>query len=176
MEWSVFARQFLYFGKVLLAILPVAGPLVVALIAGSFVQDHTAERSYYGAVAEIIPILVLTLALERGYVFRGARLPRPPPSLDAQGIPNFAARLLDLNNRVLHGAYLVLGHVYPVLLLVLMAAGEIAALKALGSGSGDTKQLQLTVAAVSGGFAAIVALAAEAVVRDRSSGVGPPGK
>lgn len=105
------------------------------------------DRSYYEAIAQIIPILLLTMAVGE------ARL-----------------RLRDtLSIRTAILGVLFIGGV--------LVAGEIAALHALEVGHGSRLVKDMTVIAVAVGLAWIVRSLAQFVYRDRSDGdeEPPPG-
>jgi hypothetical protein len=97
------------------------------------------DRSYYEAIAQIIPILLLTMAVGE-------------------------ARVRVRDTVSLRAA--ILGVLFIGAVLV---AGEIAALRALEVGHGSRLAKDLTVLAVAVGFAWVVRSLAQFVYRDRSN-------
>ena len=126
------------------------------------VNERYAGLTFYEVSAQVLPLLLLVVVLERGFVFGPATVVVPrPPSLDAE--PSRLAHKLAIHNaRAGYWSSRVSVRAYPILLLLLLAAGEFAALESLVTERPEKDAFVLTLAGLVGGFTAVVTLAATA--------------
>ena len=113
-------------------------PLVAFGLALAVVDGH-ASIAYYEAVAQIIPIVILALAIELRYFAPGREVPEPlRPYMQR---PEMARAL---------------GFAYAAATLLALVASEAISLWAIAAGSADQFKLSLTTAGLTAGAVALV--------------------
>jgi hypothetical protein len=123
---------------VVLAALAFGLPAIAFLVAIVLVEGHAA-LPYYEAIAQIVPIVILALAIELRYFSPG----QEPPA---------ALRLLfrdPLRARIVAG-------LYAAGTLLALVASEAVALWVLADGSSDQLRLSITTAGLTAGAVALV--------------------
>lgn len=113
-------------------------PLVAFGLAIVLVDGH-ASIAYYDAVAQIIPIIILALAIELRYFAPGREVPEPLRPYVRQ--PEVARAL---------------GFVYAAATLLALVASEAVSLWAIAAGSADQFKLSLTTAGLTAGAVALI--------------------
>lgn len=112
---------------------PIAFALAIVLV------DGDASIAYYEAVAQIIPIVILALAIELRYFAPGREVPEPLRPYVRR--PEIARAL---------------GFVYAAGTLLALVASEAISLWAIAAGSSDQLELSLTTAGLTAGAVALV--------------------
>ncbi|HET8864011.1 MAG TPA: hypothetical protein VFM94_12295 [Solirubrobacterales bacterium] len=120
----------------------------IAFVATWFLVGGKASERYFELVAQIIPILLLTLAVEQRYFARRRRFPFPP-TLPEPSPP-------EENWRKLLRVYSFLAHAYALLLLAILALGEFTALQVVAGGESTHQDLRTTAGSLAAGFTALV--------------------
>jgi hypothetical protein len=123
----------------LVATLLFAAPLLAFLLAITLVQGH-ASIAYYEAVTQIVPVVILALAIELRYFSPNRQLPEP---LKAR------FRNPDRAQPVATG--------YAVATLLALIVSEVVALAVVASSSSGRLALSITAAGLAAGACALVA-------------------
>jgi hypothetical protein len=113
-------------------------PLLAFGLAIAVVDGH-ASVAYYEAVSQIIPILILALAIELRYFAPGREVPEPLRPFVRR--PELARAM---------------GFVYAAVTLLALVASEAVSLWAIATGSADQFKLSLTTAGLTAGAVALV--------------------
>jgi hypothetical protein len=127
---------------------------LLGVACGFFLAPHEASEAFYSAAAQIIPVLLLVLAVElRFFRFEAAAFRVRPPPRSQSLIESFeataeSAELAKAGRTV-----------YAAITLVVLTVGEFAALHPLAQGSATAGNPQWVYAALAGGFVAIATLA-----------------
>lgn len=121
-----------------LATLAFGLPAIAFLVALVVVDGH-ADIAYFEAIAQIIPIVILALAIELRYFAPGRELPAPLKLLFRD----------SLRARIVATAY-------AAATLLALVLSEAVALWVLADGSSDQLQLSITTAGLTAGAVALV--------------------
>jgi hypothetical protein len=123
----------------LLALLLFAAPLSAFVLVIFLVEGH-ASVAYYESVSQIIPVLVLALAIELRYFSPNRRLPEPVKARfrHPERVQPFAAA-------------------YAVATLLALVASEVVSLLVVASSDSGRLALSITAAGLAAGGAALVA-------------------
>jgi hypothetical protein len=123
----------------LLAVLLLAAPLYAFVLVIALVEGH-ATVAYYEAVSQIIPVLILALAIELRYFSPNRRLPEPVKARfrHPERVQPFAAA-------------------YAIATLLALLASEVVALLVVASNDSGRLALSITAAGLAAGGAALVA-------------------
>lgn len=116
-----------------------AAPLLAFVLVIAVVKGH-ASIAYYEAVTQIIPVVILALAIELRYFSPNRQLPKP---LKAR------FRRPELAQPIATG--------YAVATLLALIASEIVALAVVASGGSGRLALSVTAAGLAAGGCALVA-------------------
>lgn len=114
------------------ALVPLAPAAVGSWVYIGVGSTH-AKLAFFAAASQIIPLLLVVLALEQRYFFRLYALSMKGPAREIE--------------RALYIAY-------PLVLLLLFGMGEWAALEALATGKPDINAAKMCAGAIAGGFTA----------------------
>lgn len=142
------ARRLFWLGKSLLALSAILLPVVAYALAALLV-DGEAEKEYYEAVSQILPVLLLALAIEQRYFTRGQAMPDLPPEL----------KFGEAETRQLARWYTRAGRLYALLVLLALGFGEWVAVEVLANGSSSTADLKNTAGSLAAGFTALIVTA-----------------
>jgi hypothetical protein len=112
---------------------------LVAFGLAILLVDGRASIAYYEAVAQIIPIVILALAIELRYFAPGREVPEPLRPYVRQ--PELARAL---------------GFVYAAATLLALVASEAVSLWAIADGSSSQLKLSVTTAGLTAGAVALV--------------------
>jgi hypothetical protein len=155
--------------RALLALLVAVLPALAPTLAGAVTLDAIGEgyccasADFYAVAAQVLPVLLLVLALERNYFFRVSVSPphrRRPSRRPRSRVGGWS---YDLDRKIepyldrFFGPWLLV--FAQVLVGILVAYGEFRALQALATGKSDHQSLEATAVALSSAFAAVVAAA-----------------
>jgi MFS family permease len=122
---------------------PVAAYVVTALLV-----DGHAKKEYFEAVAQILPVLLLALAVEQRYFTRRAAAPESPLQLELGGH--------RLDDRAMARWYTVAARIYALVVLVVLGLGEWISVEVLATGHSSTADLQNTAGSLAAGFTALI--------------------
>jgi len=139
------ARRLFWLGKAAVLTTAVAAPVFAFLLTAALV-DGIAHEQYFEAVSQILPVLLLALAVEQRY-FAGSRsMPELPPEL------NFG----EAQIRKLSRLYGLTATVYALVVLVALALGEWIAVEVLATGHSSSGDLKSTAGSLAAGFTALI--------------------
>lgn len=142
------ARRHFWLGKTLLALSAILLPVVAYGLAAQLVDGH-AQKEYYEAVSQILPVLLLALAIEQRYFTRRQSMPEFPPELDFN-----VAETKDLARWYTRAA-----RIYALMVLLALGLGEWIAVEVLATGSSTTSDLKNTAGSLAAGFTALIVTA-----------------
>lgn len=142
------ARRLFWLGKTLLALSAILLPVVAYGLATLLVDGH-AQKEYFEAVSQILPVLLLALAIEQRYFTRRQSMPEFPPELDFN-----KAETQDLARW-----YTRAGRIYALMVLIFLGFGEWIAVEVLATGSSTTSDLKNTAGSLAAGFTALMVTA-----------------
>jgi hypothetical protein len=142
------SRRLFWLGKTLLALSAILLPVIAYGLATLLVDGH-AQKEYYEAVSQILPVLLLALAIEQRYFTRRQSMPEFPPELD-----------FDVDEtRDLARWYTRAARVYALMVLIALGLGEWIAVEVLATGSSTTSDLKNTAGSLAAGFTALIVTA-----------------
>ncbi len=123
----------------LIAIVLFAAPLLAFLLVIALVKGH-ASIAYYEAVAQIVPVLILALAIELRYFSPNRQLPEP-----------LKARFRNPDHAQ------PIATAYAVATLLALVASEVVSLAVVASNSSGRLALSITAGGLAAGGCALVA-------------------
>jgi|GEM_PF-882691 len=128
----------------------IAAP-VVAYVVTALVVDGHAKKEYFEAVSQILPVLLLALAIEQRYFTRAgrARAPESPLQLELAG-----KQLVD--EQRMARWYTLAARIYALVVLALLGMGEWIAVEVLATGHSSTADLKNTAGSLAAGFVALI--------------------
>jgi hypothetical protein len=126
----------------------IAAPPLAYLVTALLVDGH-AQKEYFEAVSQILPVLLLALAIEQRYFTR-----RPPPAPESPLQLELAGRRLD--DRAMAHWYTLAARIYALVVLVVLGLGEWIAVEVLATGSSSTADLKNTAGSLAAGFTALI--------------------
>lgn len=139
------SRRLFWLGKFLLALsailLPVLAYGLVALLV-----DGQGKKEHFEAVSQILPVLLLALAVEQRYFTRNQSIPEPPPQLEFD----------DADARDLARWYGRAAKLYALIVLAALGLGEWIAVEVLATGHSSTADLKNTAGSLAAGFVALI--------------------
>ncbi len=127
----------------------IAAPVLAYAVTALLVDGH-AKKEYFEAVSQILPVLLLALAIEQRYFTRAGRNRPPESPLQLE----LAGRRLD--NRTMARWYTLAARVYALVVLFLLGFGEWIAVEVLATGSSSTADLKNTAGSLAAGFTALI--------------------
>jgi hypothetical protein len=127
----------------------IAAPVVAFGIAALAV-DGTAEHAYFDAVSQILPVLLLALAIEQRYFARAGSQPAPETPLQLE----LAGRRFD--DRTMARWYTLAARIYALVVLVVLGLGEWVAVEVLATGQSSSGDLSVTAGSLAAGFTALI--------------------
>jgi hypothetical protein len=126
----------------------IAAPPLAYLVTALLVDGH-AKPEYFEAVSQILPVLLLALAIEQRYFSR-----RPPPAPESPLQLELAGRRLD--DRAMARWYTLAARIYALVVLVVLGLGEWIAVEVLATGGSSTADLKNTAGSLAAGFTALI--------------------
>lgn len=142
------SRRLFWLGRSLLALSAILLPVVAYGLAALLVDGH-AQKEYYEAVSQILPVLLLALAIEQRYFTRQQSMPELPSELEFG----------EAETRSLARWYTRAGRLYALLVLLALGFGEWVAVEVLATGSSTTADLKNTAGSLAAGFTALIVTA-----------------
>ena len=142
------SRRLFWLGRSLLALSAILLPVVAYGLAALLVDGH-AQKEYYEAVSQILPVLLLALAIEQRYFTRGQAMPELPPEL----------QFGEAETRQLARWYTRAARLYALLVLLALGFGEWIAVEVLAEGTSTTADLKNTAGSLAAGFTALIVTA-----------------
>lgn len=142
------ARRLFWLGRALLALGAILLPVVAYGLVTLLVDGH-AQKDYYEAVSQILPVLLLALAIEQRYFSRQQSMPKLPAELqfgkeEEQDLARWYTRA---------------GRAYALMVLLALGFGEWIAVEVLATGSSTTADLKNTAGSLAAGFTALIVTA-----------------
>lgn len=134
--------------KFVFAIAAIAAPVLAYGLTALLVEGH-AEKEYFEAVSQILPVLLLALAIEQRYFTR-----RPPPAPESPLQLELAGRRLDDSSMARW--YALAARVYALVVLFALGFGEWIAVEVLATGESSGADLQNTAGSLAAGFTALI--------------------
>jgi hypothetical protein len=139
------ARRLFWLGRSLLALSAILLPVVAYGLAALLVEG-TAEKEYYEAISQILPVLLLALAIEQRYFTRGQSMPDLPSEL----------QFGEAEVRSLARWYTRAARIYALMVLLALGLGEWIAVEVLATGTSSTADLKNTAGSLAAGFTALI--------------------
>jgi hypothetical protein len=132
--------------KFFLGFAVVVAPTVAFSLAVDLIHGQ-AQMEYFAAVSQILPVLLLALAIEQRYFTQRPSTPHVwiAFSLGTRRIQLPLSRLYVLQARVA-----------ILLVLVILGLGEWVAVEALATGTSDQGNLKMTAGSLAAGFTALI--------------------
>jgi len=127
----------------------IAAPVIAFLIAALLVEGE-ARNEYFDAVSQILPVLLLALAIEQRYFTRAGREPAPESPLQLE----LAGRRLD--DRTMARWYTLAARIYALVVLIVLGLGEWVAVEVLATGESSSGDLSITAGSLAAGFTALI--------------------
>lgn len=139
------ARRLFWLGRALLALAAILLPVVIYGLVTQLVDGH-AQKEYYEAVSQILPVLLLALAIEQRYFSRQQAMPKLPAEL----------QFGDTEEQDLARWYMRAGRAYALMVLFALGFGEWIAVEVLATGESSTADLKNTAGSLAAGFTALI--------------------
>ncbi|MDQ2630098.1 MAG: hypothetical protein M3Y75_03845 [Actinomycetota bacterium] len=127
----------------------IAAPVIAYAVAALLVDGH-AEKEYFEAVSQILPVLLLALAIEQRYFTRAGREKAPESPLQLE----LAGRRLD--DRAMARWYTLAARIYALVVLFALGFGEWIAVEVLATGESSGADLKNTAGSLAAGFTALI--------------------
>jgi hypothetical protein len=140
------ARRLFWLGRAAALVGAVAAPPLTFCLAMVLVNGH-AQREYFEAVSQILPVLLLALAVEQRYFTRARSIPDLlPPEL------NFG----EAEIKKLARSYTSTTRLYALIVLFALGLGEWISIEVLATGQSSTGDLKATAGSLAAGFTALI--------------------
>ena len=138
------------FWRFALGVAAIAAPVFAYSVIALLVDGH-AQKEYFEAVSQILPVLLLALAIEQRYFARAGSEPVPqtPVQLELAG-----RQVLD--DREIARWYTRAARIYALMVLVVLGFGEWIAVEVLATGQSTTADLKNTAGSLAAGFTALI--------------------
>ena len=137
------------FWRFALGVAAIAAPVIAYAVTALLVDGH-AKEEYFEAVSQILPVLLLALAIEQRYFTRAGREQAPESPLRLE----LAGRRLD--DRAMARWYTLAARIYALVVLIALGFGEWIAVEVLATGSSSTADLKNTAGSLAAGFTALI--------------------
>jgi hypothetical protein len=134
-------------GKFAFAVAAIAAPVLAYVVTALLVDGH-AKEEYFEAVSQILPVLLLALAIEQRYFTRRQPAPESPLQLELAG------RRLD--DRAMARWYTLAARIYALVVLIVLGLGEWTAVEVLATGESSSADLKNTAGSLAAGFTALI--------------------
>lgn len=134
-------------GKFAFAVAAIVAP-VAAYGVTALLVDGQAKEEYFEAVSQILPVLLLALAIEQRYFTRRQPAPESPLQLELAG------RRLD--DRSMARWYTLAARIYALVVLIVLGLGEWIAVEVLATGESSGADLKNTAGSLAAGFTALI--------------------
>jgi hypothetical protein len=134
-------------GKFAFAVAAIIAP-VAAYGVTALLVDGQAKDEYFEAVSQILPVLLLALAIEQRYFTRRQPAPESPLQLELAGY--------RLDDRSMARWYTLAARIYALVVLVVLGLGEWIAVEVLATGESSGADLKNTAGSLAAGFTALI--------------------
>lgn len=134
-------------GKFAFGVAAIVAPVAAYAVTALLVDGH-AQDEYFEAVSQILPVLLLALAIEQRYFTRRQAAPESPIQLELAG------RRLD--DRSMARWYTLAARAYALIVLVALGLGEWIAVEVLATGESSSADLKNTAGSLAAGFTALI--------------------
>ncbi|HEX6603100.1 MAG TPA: hypothetical protein VF030_10705 [Solirubrobacterales bacterium] len=135
--------------KFAFAVAAIAAPVIAYVVTALLVDGH-AKEEYFEAVSQILPVLLLALAIEQRYFTRAGRERAPESPLQLE----LAGRRLD--DRAMARWYTLAARLYALVVLFALGFGEWIAVEVLATGESSGADLKNTAGSLAAGFTALI--------------------
>jgi hypothetical protein len=125
----------------------IVAPLAAYILVSTLVGGR-AKKEYFEAVSQILPVLLLALAIEQRYLTRRQAVPNLPLQLEVAG------RRFD--ERWMARWYTRQARLFALMVLVLLGFGEWTAVEVLATGQSSPGDLRITAGSLAAGFTALI--------------------
>jgi hypothetical protein len=139
------ARRLFWLGNFFLGVSAILLPIAAFVTVGLLVEGQ-AKDEYFEAVSQILPVLLLALAIEQRYFTRNQAIPDLPPEL--QFAENEVKKLARW--------YTFAARLYALMVLLVLGLGEWVAVEVLATGHSSGDNLKLTAGSLAAGFTALI--------------------
>jgi hypothetical protein len=134
-------------GKFAFAVAAIVAPVAAYGVTALLVDGH-AKEEYFEAVSQILPVLLLALAIEQRYFTRRQPAPESPLQLELAGY--------RLDDRSMARWYTLAARIYALVVLVVLGLGEWIAVEVLATGESSGADLKNTAGSLAAGFTALI--------------------
>jgi hypothetical protein len=134
-------------GKFAFAVAAIVAPVAAYVVTALLVDGH-AKDEYFEAVSQILPVLLLALAIEQRYFTRRQAAPESPLQLELAGY--------RLDDRSMARWYTLAARIYALIVLVALGLGEWIAVEVLATGESSGADLKNTAGSLAAGFTALI--------------------
>lgn len=134
-------------GKFAFAVAAIVAPVAAYGVTALLVDGH-AKDEYFEAVSQILPVLLLALAIEQRYFTRRQPAPESPLQLELAGY--------RLDDRSMARWYTLAARIYALVVLVVLGLGEWIAVEVLATGESSAADLKNTAGSLAAGFTALI--------------------
>ena len=141
----------------------IAAPVLAYGLVGLSVEGH-AKKEYFEAVSQILPVLLLALAIEQRYFTRAGRERAPESPLQLE----LAGRQLVDEQRMARW-YTLAARIYALMVLALLGMGEWISVEVLATGGSSAADLKNTAGSLAAGFTALIVSALVGTKAERAS-------
>lgn len=145
--------------KFALAVGAIAAP-VLAYGLTALLVDGRAKDEYFEAVSQILPVLLLALAIEQRYFSQRRPAPESPLQMELAGY--------RLDDRSMAKWYTLAARIYALVVLFALGWGEWIAVEVLATGESSSADLKNTAGSLAAGFTALIVSALVGTKADRT--------
>jgi hypothetical protein len=139
------ARRLFWLGKAAVLSVAASVPALAFVLTMALVNGH-AQKEYFDAVSQILPVLLLALAIEQRYFTSSQSMPELPAELEfGEAEIKKIARFYGFTARV-----------YALVVLFALGLGEWIAVEVLATGQSSTADLKNTAGSLAAGFTALI--------------------
>jgi hypothetical protein len=125
----------------------IVAPVAAYALAALLIEGR-ARQEYFEAVCQILPVLLLALAIEQRYFTRREPAPESPLRLEFGGY--------KLDERRVARWYTLAARIYALVVLVVLGLGEWIAVEVLATGESSGADLKNTAGSLAAGFTALI--------------------
>lgn len=134
-------------GKFAFGVAAIVAPVAAYVVTALLVEGH-ADKEYFEAVSQILPVLLLALAIEQRYFTRRQPAPESPIQLELAGY--------RLDDRSMAKWYVLAARIYALVVLAALGLGEWIAVEVLATGESSSADLKNTAGSLAAGFTALI--------------------
>jgi hypothetical protein len=146
-------------GKFAFGVGAIVAPVLAYVVTALLVDGH-AKDEYFEAVSQILPVLLLALAIEQRYFTRRQPAPESPLQMELAGY--------RLDDRSMARWYTLAARIYALVVLIVLGLGEWIAVEVLATGESSGADLKNTAGSLAAGFTALIVSALVGTKADRA--------